>query len=85
MVGASEIFLRIKNNKLIQSALFGIKPAVVGLIFFSAFILLKEHLVANNLLVALSLVFVSLFVMLRWNIHVIWILLVAGCLGYFLS
>jgi chromate transporter len=85
MVGASEIYFRIKNNRLIQAALMGIKPAVVGLIFFSAFILLKEHLATHNLAVALFLVFVSLFVLLRWDIHIFWILLVAGCLGYFLG
>jgi chromate transporter len=85
MVGASEIYFRIKNNRLIQAALTGIKPAVVGLIFFSAFILLKEHLVNNSILVSLLIVVVSFFVLLRWNIHIIWILLVAGVLGFFLN
>lgn len=85
MVGASEIYLKIRGNRLIKSALVGIKPAVVGLIFFSGFVLLKEHLAANNMLVALFILIVSFFVLVRWNIHIIWILLLAGVLGYFVS
>lgn len=85
MVGASEIYIRIKSNRIIQSALMGIKPAIVGLIFFSGFTLLTQHLASNNMLVCLVILFTSIFVLLRWNVHIIWILLVAAVSGYFVS
>ena len=81
MVTCSHLLERIKKSLVIQSALQGIRPAVIGMIFTAALVLIQtaEYHWATLIIFALSLL-----AMRFWKIEVVLIIPIAGILGLLL-
>ena len=72
-------YQRFKSNELIQAFLRGVAPSVVGMLASATWSIGKESVHTwLGALIGLATVWVSL----RFKIGSIWILLVAGCLGW---
>lgn len=73
------------NNKLVQSAFYGLKPAITGLILYAAFIMaLNNGLVAEWSYHTASQVLIflgSLAALLFFRVHPVIVILVSGVLG----
>ena len=81
MITCSDLLEQIKNSSTIQTALKGVRPAVIGMIFAAALILLqgvKIHWVSALILMG------GLFAILRFKVDVILVIPVAGILGILL-
>jgi chromate transporter len=64
-----------------QAAMKGIRPAVIGMIFAAAWIV--SQTASQNSLSAI-IFSLSLLVLLRWRINVMWLILNAGIAGLLL-
>src|SRR5262249_1009669 len=72
-------YRRFKSNQLIQAFLRGVAPSVVGMLAAATWSIGKESVHSwLGALIGLATVWVSL----RFKISSLWILLVAGCLGW---
>ncbi len=78
MVLASSMLERIKNSRVIQSVLRGVRPAVIGMIFAAGLVVGSS---AQVHWVSLAIFFAALVALLRFRIEVVWIIPVAGFLG----
>ena len=78
MVLASSMLERIKNSRVIQSVLRGVRPAVIGMIFAAGLVVGSS---AQVHWVSLAIFFAALVALLRFRIEVVWIIPVAGLLG----
>ena len=81
MITCSDLLEQMKNSSTIQTALKGVRPAVIGMIFAAALILLqgvKIHWVSALILMG------GLFAILRFKVDVILVIPVAGILGILL-
>lgn len=81
MLLLSNIFSSIRNNPTVQAALEGIKPAVVGMILYSAFSIFIEQLDNSNLYVSVTLTAVSFWLVYRFNTANALLILAGGILG----
>lgn len=81
MVTCSHLLERIKKSLVIQSALQGIRPAVIGMIFTAALVLIQTAEYHWATLVILAL---SLLAMRFGKIEVVLIIPIAGILGLLL-
>ena len=82
MIGASEAYQKVKNNKLFQAALMGIKPAVVGLIFYSGASLFIKHVELYNIWVSVIILIAAFIAIFKFNIQTVAIVILSGMLGY---
>jgi chromate transporter len=81
MITCSHILDQIKQSSVIQAALKGIRPAVIGLIFTAAIVFAQTA----EMHWATLIIFVGAMVaMLRFRVDVIMVIPVAGLLGLFL-
>jgi chromate transporter len=84
MIILSSIYRAFKNNGYIQSALQGVKPAVVGMILYAAISIFIEHTHNANLLISLSLALISFALVFRFNVTNALVILAGGVLGVLL-
>ncbi len=84
MIILSNVFNSIKNNAAIQSALLGIKPAVVGMILFSAVSIFKEHMNTSNILVSTLLTAITFLLVFRFNVASVILIISGALLGFIL-
>jgi len=82
MIGASEAYQKVKGNKLFQAGLVGIKPAVVGLIFYSGASLFIKHIELYNIWISVGIVAVSFLAIYRYNAQTAIVVILSGALGY---
>ena len=81
MVTCSHLLDRIKSSRVIQAALKGIRPAIVGMIFTAAIVVAQTAQVHWATAVIFA---VSLLAIWRWRLDVIFIIPAAGLLGLLL-
>ncbi len=84
MIILSNVFNSIKNNAAIQSALLGLKPAVVGMILFSALSIFKEHMNTSNILVSTLLTAITFLLVFRFNVASAILIISGALLGFIL-
>ena len=78
MIGGAKILEWSKRSPHIQAAMKGIRPAVIGMIFAAAWIV-GQTVELNG--VSIMIFTLSLLVLVRWRVNVIWLLLGAGFTG----
>lgn len=74
-------FARFRNNAWVDSALTGLKPAVIGLIAAAALLLMNERNFADY---KSWLIFAGVFIASLKKVDPILLIVIAGILGYFL-
>ena len=79
----SRFFLYFKNNMFAKKIIQGIKIGIVGLIFYSAIIVLlnKETIDIFTIIVFFS----SIIILIKTNIHPVVLIVISGLTGYFLK
>ena len=79
----SRFFLYFKNNMFAKKIIQGIKIGIVGLIFYSAIIVLlnKETIDIFTIIVFFS----SIIILIKTKIHPVVIIVISGLAGYFLK
>lgn len=82
MLILSNVFISLKHNRFIQSALMGLKPAVVGMILYSGFSIFTELTVGANIFLSLALTVVTFWLMFRYNIATAIVIVGGGVLGF---
>jgi len=78
MVTATKGLERIKHSPLIQASLRGVRPAVIGMIFAAAVVVVDS---ASPHVMSLIIFSAALTALLRLKLDVIWIIPAAGLLG----
>lgn len=81
MIIGSSFLVRIKNSQVIQSIFKGLRPAVIGMIFSAAFTIGKELTMAWQ---TAAIFFVIALLLFRFKVNVVYLIPLAGVLGYFL-
>lgn len=81
MIGCTHMLDRIKRSRVIQSALRGVRPAVIGMIFAAAVVIGQT---AAPVWVSAVIFAAALLALLRWRVDVIWIIPSAGVAGLLL-
>jgi chromate transporter len=82
MILASGFYKQLKGIWLVRAVLYGIRPAVVGLIFYSGVSLFISHLKDNTLWLAVFMVAVSLVSVSRFKINPAIVIIFGGILSY---
>ncbi len=78
MITCSHLLNQVKKSVIIQSALKGIRPAIVGMIFTAAIAFAQTAPIHWATLVIFTIIFL---IMYRWRVDVILIIPIAGILG----
>lgn len=81
MIGCTHMLDRIKRSRVIQAALRGVRPAVIGMIFAAAVVIGQA---AAPVWVSVIIFAAALLALLRWRVDVIWIIPPAGVAGLLL-
>ena len=81
MVTMSHLLDRIKNSVVIQAALKGIRPAVIGMIFTAAIVVAQT---AQIHWASLLIFAASLFAIGKLRLEVLFVISLAGLVGLFL-
>lgn len=81
MIGCTHMLDRIKRSRVIQAALRGVRPAVIGMIFAAAVVIGQT---AVPVWVSVVIFAAALLALLRWRVDVIWIIPPAGVAGLLL-
>ncbi|MGD1920965.1 MAG: chromate efflux transporter [Pleurocapsa sp.] len=86
MVTMSHLLERIKGSIIIQAALKGIRPAVIGMIFTAAIVVAQTSQIASiqEILVSLLIFAASLTAIWKLKLEVVLIIPLAGLVGLFL-
>ena len=82
MIILSNIFISLKHNAVVQSALMGLKPAIVGMILYSGFSILMERTTGANLFLSIALAAVTFWLVFRFNIAIVMVIVAGGILGF---
>lgn len=82
MLILSNIFISLKHNMIVQSALMGLKPAVVGMILYSGFSIFIGQTTGANLFLSVALTAVTFWLVFRFNIATVIVILGGGILGF---
>jgi len=81
-------FHKLKDHQLIQSAFYGIRPVITGLIFFAGIrIALKNEFIGGEGVIdviSILLTLSSLGLFLFTRIHPVFIIMLSGFLGIFI-
>ncbi len=80
IIGAS-FLVKIKNSQAIQAIFKGLRPAVIGMIFSAAFTIGKDLTMAWQ---TVAILFVIALLLFRFKVNVVYLIPLAGVLGYFL-
>ncbi len=81
MIIGSSFLVKIKNSQVIQAIFKGLRPAVIGMIFSAAFTIGKDLTVAWQ---TMAILFVITLLVFRFKVNVVYLIPLAGVLGYFL-
>jgi len=81
MIVCTHALDRIKHARVIQAALHGIRPAVVGMIFAAAIVVGRT---AAPVWISATIFAVALYALVRWRVEVAWIISAAGLAGWWL-
>ena len=81
MIVCTHALDRIKRARVIQAALRGIRPAVVGMIFAAAIVVGRT---AAPVWISATIFAVALYALVRWRVEVAWIISAAGLAGWWL-
>ncbi len=81
MILASEFYQKISHNRILRSALLGIKPAVVGLILFSGISIFMTHAENNDLAFSIILCVGSILALTKLNFHPAAVIVISGFFG----
>lgn len=84
MLLLSAIFDSLKHSKLIQAALLGLKPGVVGLILYSGISILLTHTDGAHAISTLLLTVISFWLVFRYNASNVLLILGGALAGYLL-
>ena len=86
MITMSHLLEQIKSSVIVQAALKGIRPAVIGMIFTAAIVVAQTAQIStlSASLVSLLIFGASLAAILKWRLEVVLIIPVAGLIGLFL-
>ena len=86
MVTMSHLLERIKGSIIIQAALKGIRPAVIGMIFTAAIVVAQTAQLATvpAALVSLLILGASLLAIWKFRLEVVLVIPIAGLVGLFL-
>ena len=84
MIILSSVYKAVRNNGVIQSALQGVKPAVVGMIIYAAVSIFAEHTVNANLWISFLLMLASFVLVFRFNVTNAILIVAGGILGVLL-
>jgi chromate transporter len=79
MIGCTRVLDRIKRSTVIQAALHGVRPAVVGMIFAAAVVVGRT---AAPVWISVVIFAVALYALLRFRVESAWIISVAGLVGW---
>jgi len=81
MVTSTHALERIKRSVAIQAALRGVRPAVIGMIFAAAVVVGRTSVpVWYSVLIFV----VALYALVRWRLDAVWVIPVAGAVGWWL-
>jgi chromate transporter len=81
MIILSNVFISLKHNRFIQSALSGIRPAVIGMILYSGFSL-YQLITDANLFVSLAIAAVTFWLVFRYSFNTALLICAGGILGF---
>ncbi len=81
MVTSTHALERIKRSVAIQAALRGVRPAVIGMIFAAAVVVGRTSV---PVWYSVAIFSVALYALLRWRLDAVWIIPVAGAVGWWL-
>lgn len=84
MVALSALFHSLKHNAIVQAALAGLKPCVVGLILYSALSILVTHISSTLPLLSVLVTVVSFFLVFKYNVSNAWLVIAGAVFGYLL-
>ena len=86
MVTMSHLLERIKGSVVIQAALKGIRPAVIGMIFTAAIVVAQTAQIGTTpeILVSLLILGASLLAIWKFRLEVVLVIPIAGLVGLFL-
>ena len=86
MVTMSHLLERIKGSVIIQAALKGIRPAVIGMIFTAAIVVAQTAQIGTTpeILVSLLILGASLLAIWKFRLEVVLVIPIAGLVGLFL-
>jgi chromate transporter len=79
MIVCSGLLERVKESVVVKAALRGVRPAVVGMVAAAVVTVAKA---ASPTWMSALIFAVALVALLRFRIEAVWIILVAGALGY---
>lgn len=82
---AAVFFSRVHKNKTVQSAFYGLRPVVVGMIIYAAVKLaLSNHMVTSISYYSISAIVLflfALFALTRMKMHPVYVIILAGLVG----
>ncbi|MGE5241760.1 MAG: chromate efflux transporter [Bacteroidota bacterium] len=81
MVTSTHALERIKRSAAIQAALRGVRPAVIGMIFAAAVVVGRTSV---PVWYSVAIFAVALYALVRWRLDAVWVIPVAGALGWWL-
>lgn len=84
MLLLSAIFGALKHSQIVQAALTGVRPCVVGLILYSGLSILLTHTQGTHAALTLALAAVSFFLVFRFNVSNVMLILGGAVIGYLL-
>jgi len=84
MLMLSVIFDVLRHNRIVQSALMGIKPCVVGMILYSAVSIIITHIGNTHIVVTLALAAISCFLVFRFNTSNVLLIIGGAVVGFLL-
>ncbi|WP_129729827.1 MULTISPECIES: chromate transporter [Bacillaceae] len=82
---AAVFFNKVHKNKTVQSAFYGLRPVVVGMIIYAAIKLALSNGMMNSIsyysISAFLLFALSLFALMRLRMHPVYVIILAGLVG----
>lgn len=75
----ADILKKVKHNLYVTAAFRAIKASVIGLILAAAYVIAANIEISN---ISLAIFILSLTLLLKYNLDVLWILLIAGLIGF---
>jgi len=83
MILVSKFFVQVRANRFVQSALAGIKPAVVGLITAAAISIFADYGQLDNSIVFFMTMLISFLLFFRFKVNPAIVVVISGVIGYF--
>lgn len=84
MLALSAFFHSLKHNAVVQAALAGLKPCVVGLILYSALSIVMTHIHGSQAVLTVLITAGSFFLVYKYSVSNAWLVIGGTVLGYVL-